>query len=450
MSQSILTSRVVAGALLVVAAIACAVILLGRDEQTLNARFLNADGLVTGGRVEVAGRKVGSIDDIALSSDGLALVRLSIDDGDLIPLHVGTRAAIRAVGQAGLANRYVDLRPGPAGATELADGATLSTQQTSGIVNLDALLGSFGPANRRRFQGLIAHSAEIYTGSGAASFNDMLGSLSPATREFATITRELALDRAAISELIDTAATTSTAVAERSDDLTSALDNAAVSFGALTEDRAALYGALSNAPTALAQATGTLARTRTAVNALRPALRDVPAAAVPLRRFLTRTDSLLRNAGPAFTQLTTQLPLLDEALTELPPLERPLVRTLGTTGTAMHTLTPIFRTTRYYGADLILGVFSGLLGIVTGPYDARGHYGKLNFIQSSQTTTSGPLAELLQDNPLAPGLLDTRTKLTRRCPGGLNPPAPDGSSPWDLGDEICTHEHDIQPEVNEP
>jgi len=451
MSANPSTRRFAAAGLLALAVLACAVVLFnGGADYTLHAQFLNADGLVKGGRVEVAGRKVGSIADIGVSRDGQARVELSISDRDVAPLHVGTRAAIRAVGQAGLANRYVNLTPGPDSDAELGDGATLSTEQTSSVVNIDALLSSFGPNNRRRFQQLVAHGAEIYAGSGARSFNDMLRRFAPATREFAAVTREVALDRRALSELIDTAATASTAVAGRADELTAALQNAAVSFKALAADRAALSGTLSRAPAVLRQATGTLQRTDATVTALRPALRAVPDAARPLRAFVARTDATLRDARPVMAQLATELPQLNTALRGLRPLERPLVEALETTGTAMGAMRPTLRATRLYGPDLILGVFAGLVGITTGPYDARGHYGKLNFIQSPQTLSSGPLAELLQANPLAPGLLNTRTKLTRRCPGGLIPPAPDGSNPWDLGAALCTHAHDAPASVNQP
>lgn len=450
MSVRVVSSRVVVAAVLAVVVIASAVILLGRDDYLVHARFLNADGLVEGGRVEVAGRKVGSIDRITLDRDGRALIDLSISDRTVAPLHDGTRAAIRAVGQAGLANRYVDLTPGPPGRPEIADGATLSTEQTSGIVNIDALINSFGPVQRRRFGQLMAHGAEIYAGSGARTFNDMLRRLAPASRDFAAVTHDVALDRRALTELIDTAATASAAVATRRDDVSAALDNATASFRALSADRGALEGTLSRAPAVLRQATGTLTRTRGAVTTLRPGLKAVPAAARPLGAFLSRTDALLASARYPVSRLAVELPQLNEALGELVPLERPLVRALTTTGVAMKSLLPTLRVTRLYGTDLILGVFSGLVGITTGPYDARGHYGKLNFIQSPQTTTSGPLADLLQQNPLVPGVLDVRTKLTRRCPGGLNPPAPDGSSPWDLGESLCSHEDDMPGSVNEP
>lgn len=444
------TAGLLGVALVLIAVVTAVVLIGGQHSYTIHAQFLNADGLVEGGSVEVAGRKVGTISRIGLSRNGQAEVDLSIDDGDITPLHIGTRAAIRAVGQAGIANRFVDLTPGPRDRPSLADGATLTATQTSGIVNLDALLDSFGPKNRAQLQQLIAHSSEIYAGSGARSFNVMLQRLAPATQTFADVAHELTVDKVALSELITSAEQASTAVAGRHDDLSSALEHTSVALGAMAAERRALSDTLTRAPAVLDQATGTLARTRVAITTLRPALREVPPAARPLRAFLAGTDSMLERSGPSLSLLRRELPQLTAALTGLVPLEQPLVEALRSTGASMHGLRPILRVIRFYGPDLILGVFSGLIGVTSGPYDARGHYGKLNFIQSPQTITSGPVADLLLQHPLAPSLLNSQTGLTRRCPGGLAAPSPDGSSPWLLGQKFCSPEDNMPASVDQP
>jgi hypothetical protein len=264
------------------------------------------------------------------------------------------------------------------------------------------------------------------------------------------VARELALDQRAISELVSTGAQTSDAISGRRDDLGAAVQNTAVAFGGLAAERRSITDVLRRAPGALAQAAGTLDGTRRTAERLQPALRVVPAAATELRPVLTATGPLLDRAHPTLVRLKTELPQLDTALRGVAPLRRPLAAALRSTGGSMGGLRPILKTARFYGADLILGVFSGLVGITTGEYDARGHYAKVNFVQSYQAATSGPLAALLQQNPIAPSLLNLRTKQTRRCPGGLAAPAPDGSSPWVLGEKYCTTGHNIPPSVNEP
>jgi len=105
-------------------------------------------------------------------------VALSIDDDSAIPLHEGTRAAIRVVGQAGIANRFVSLTPGLSTAPSLPNGGALPTSQTSGIVDVDALLdrsasraGELAPADHEQ----RADIRRLWF----AVFNSMLGKLDP-------------------------------------------------------------------------------------------------------------------------------------------------------------------------------------------------------------------------------------------------------------------------------
>ncbi|MHB8694858.1 MAG: hypothetical protein ACYDHH_26800, partial [Solirubrobacteraceae bacterium] len=112
-------------------------------------------------------------------------------------------------------------------------------------------------------------------------------------------------------------------------------------------------------------------------------------------------------------------------------------------GPAMHGLAPIFKGFRFYGTDVIMGVLAGFFGSLTGEYNADGHYIKANFVQSAQTALLGPLSSVLSAHPLLPGLFNTRTGLLRRCPGGDEPPAPDGTSPWNLGPKYCTASSDV-------
>jgi len=443
--------QILAISALLIAAAALGFVLFGTGPAyTIHAHFANAGRLIKGDRVELAGRKVGTVSTIGLTANGQADVALSINDDGVIPLHEGTRAAIRVVGQAGIANRFVSLTPGPSTAPSLPNGGALPTSQTSGIVDIDALLDSFGPAERANLRQLITYNAQIYAGSGSRYFNSMLGKLDPGLAQLDGFSSELALDRIALGQFVHTASTAATAIASRHRDLSSAVQNTALSLGAIARERSALADTLARMPPVLAQAQGTLARTGAALTALRPALREILPAAPPLDRFLSRANSVLPQAGPVVARLVDQLPSLNESLVGLVPLQLPAVRALGSTGQAMKDLTPILQGFRFYGADFILGVLRGLAGVVAGEYDGYGHYVKNNFVQNYQTLPAGPLATLLSDHPLAPNLFNVRTRLMRRCPGGDTPPAPDGSSPWVLGQQFCSPQHDTPLSVDFP
>jgi phospholipid/cholesterol/gamma-HCH transport system substrate-binding protein len=148
-------------------------------------------------------------------------------------------------------------------------------------------------------------------------------------------------------------------------------------------------------------------------------------------------------------QLRAQLPGLQRSLAGLAPLAPVADTALRSAGKALDLARPIARVARFYGSDLILGVFAGLAGVATANHDQWGHYARLEFTQPYQTSLGGPLSGLLA-KPLLPGLFDLRTRLSRRCPGGNTPPAPDGSSPWVPDPSICDPAQDVPAAVNTP
>lgn len=443
-------ARIVAAAALVVALVVVTVIVLsGGGSYTLKARFTDASGLVTGDSVELAGQPVGSVSDIGLTADGEAVVTLSITDGSITPLHADTRATVRQLGQAGLTNHYVALSPGPASAVPLRDGATLPATQTTALVNLDEILDSFGPRQRRNLQQLIAASDDIYAGSSARDFNGMLAEFDPALVQLNGFTSQLSDDRAAIANVIQTGATTAGALASRSPQLMSAIAHTATTLNAVASQSSSLSDDFLRAPAVLHQARRTLADAGTAVTALRPALKDVPAAASPLDSFLGKVDVTLPAAVPVVRMLDAEIPNLEKTFDGLTALRPSAVGGLDSAATALRTARPILTVFRYYGSDLILGVFAGLAGLATANYDRWGHYARLEFTQPYQSSLGGPLSGLLA-KPLVPSLFDLRTGLTRRCPGGNAPPAPDGSNPWVLPSSICTPADDMPLSVDFP
>jgi phospholipid/cholesterol/gamma-HCH transport system substrate-binding protein len=443
-------ARIVAAVALIVAVgVVAVLILFGGGSYTIKAQFTDASGLVTGDSVELGGAPVGSVADIGLTPDGQAVITLSITDSSITPLRRDTRATVRQLGQAGLTNHYVALSPGPAGAPALRSGATLPTAQTSALVNLDEILDSFGPQQRQNLQQLISASDGIYAGSGAKQFNGMLGEFDPALVQLNSFTSQLAGDRGAIANVIQTGASTASALASRSPQLTSAIQHTATTLNAVASQNSSLSDDFLRAPAVLRQARRTLADAGTAVTALRPALKDVPPAAYPLDGFLRKVDATLPAAVPVVSKLDNEIPNLRRTFDGLTALRPSAVGALNSAATALRAARPILTVFRYYGSDLILGVFAGLAGLATANYDRWGHYARLEFTQPYQSSLGGPLSSLLS-KPILPSLFNLRTGLTRRCPGGNAPPAPDGSNPWILPSSICTPADDVPLSVDFP
>ncbi|PTL59944.1 MlaD family protein [Paraconexibacter algicola] len=436
------------GAMLLVAAALGYVVLRGED-YTLRAQFANAGQVVKGGEVQVRGIKVGSIDDIDLTPEGRAEITLKITDDDVLPLREGTRAAIRAVGQAGVSNRFIDLQPGD-GDRVLDDGAVLGPRQTSGIVDLDAVLNAFDPAARRDLQALVGRSREIFAGSTAPTFNRLLGRLDPALSETESLASEVSADGDALQRVIRDGATATQALASRREDLRQGVVEVSRTFAALAAERGAIGAMLRRAPTLLRAGERTLTDAADTLETARPALRAAPSAARAAEETLRALPTTLRAVrGPA-AELEAQIPDLRASFAAM-PRQLPAIRTaIARTGTASAALQPIVRGLRIYGTDLVLGIFNGLAGLATGNQNATGGYVRLQFTQNPQTLLGGQLGSLLSQQPLVPGLFSTKYKQKRRCPGTGAPPARDGSSPYIPDPTLCDPSQGMSADVNEP
>src|SRR6476661_10661894 len=152
-------------ALVAVIAVVAVVLLRDGNSTTYRLRFENAGQLVKDDDVQVGGRRIGSVRKIELTDDNQAAITISVQDG-YAPLHEGTTAIIRATSLSGIANRYIALTPGPNSNPKLPDGATLGTDNTTSIVDLDQLFNTFDPRTRRSLQQFIQGSAEWYAGRG--------------------------------------------------------------------------------------------------------------------------------------------------------------------------------------------------------------------------------------------------------------------------------------------
>lgn len=416
----------------------------------VTARFYNAGQLVKGGEVRVAGKVVGSIETVSLGDDRLADVTIRITDGEITPIHQDARAQIRAIGAAGIANRYINLLPGSESAADLANHGVLPPEQTDGIVELDALLDTFQPKVRDDVQALVENGAEVFAGSGGRRWNSMLAKLDPALAQVQGVVEDVASDQAQLGKLITTGADAASAIASRRQDLTSAVSSSTEWMGAIAAQREHLSGALEGAPPALAAATRTLAKADGSISELLPALPSVTKAARPLGDVARNLKRTLPQASPVVRRLTDQLPAINSSLDRFDVLEQPLTAAFRASAPAFKGLDPIFEGIRMYSVDLVLGVVNGLAGIIGGNYNIQGHYFHANFSQSLQTLGTSPLSDILTSRDLIPGLINTRTGLTETCPGGLVPPAPDGSSPIDEKKRFCDPSDDVPASVNEP
>jgi phospholipid/cholesterol/gamma-HCH transport system substrate-binding protein len=427
-------SRFVAIGALAAAAIAVVILLSGSSGYTINARFVDAGQLVKGGLVEVGGRSVGKIEDIQISDNGLASLRLSIKDDSITPLRRGTVARIRTVGLTGVANRFVELSPGPSTGDEIPNNGELTTAETRGIVDLDVLLDALDPPTRDRLQRIVRNGEKVFKGR-TTSANVGLAYLNPALFQSAELATELVHDRAALDKLIRDGATTAHALASRDSDITQGISSTATTLSAVASQREALADTLRRAPALLNRPGGVFGGLRETLSHARPALREARPVAPKLVAVLRQLAPASRQAVPVVRKLNRLLPPLRRGLNGLPATAAKAVPALRSTVETLITLMPIVDGLRPYTPEIVNGVVSGLGARAAGYFDANGEFARIQVnLPPNVITGFGNINQ---------GLGGFETGIKARCPGGASEPADDKSNPYIEDPNQCDPEDDV-------
>lgn len=426
--------RPVAIAALVAALLAGLLIVLNGDGRyTVTARFTDASQLVKGNRVQIGGRPVGEVKAIKLGDDGVAEVELELTDEDAYPLHEGTRATVRALGLSGVANRFVDIAPGPPSTRELPEGGTIGLDNTRGVVDLDVLLNGVDEDVRADVRSIIGDLAGAFTPKGARQVNDGLGVLNPAISQVTELGRELTADEAALRSVVAHSASLSRSLAQRRGELGSGLRSGAAVMSAVASERRALGESIERAPASLRGTTATLRRLRTrTLPVLDPVVRDVRPSLAPLEELLALVPPTLDDARPLLRSVRALTPRSARALEPLPRLQRAAAPALSSGAKSLSDALPVIRGLRPYTPEIVAGFFSGFGGATGHSYDANGHYTRVSF-QAGRGTPAGLL-------PLTgtSGGGGYKSGFDARCPGAAEGPAPDNSNPWPISS--CTTE----------
>lgn len=399
----------------------------------LTAVFENGGQIVKGNHVHVGGRSVGTVDSIELNDRAQAVVKMTVTEDGLTPLHTGTRATIRATSLSGIANRYVDLALGPNSAPEIDDGGQIAVDDASAPVDLDQLFNTLDPDTRAGLQKIIQGQAAQYRGK-APQAEKSLKYLSPALNTTSRLTRELIADDALLERfLIDTSQAVG-AIADRRGELSQLVGNANTAFGAIGDENEALSRALGLLPTTLRKANTTFVNLRAALEDVDKLVRESKPNTKELDTFFARLRPLVADARPAVKDLRELIRTpgknndLIELTAKLPRLEGLTSRAFPRQIRAFDRSQNFVDTLRQYTPDLA-GWFTKF-GQVAASYDASGHYARIqpmfspfHFDDSDDTLTKKPDAQRIDEFEL---------RQFRRCPGGATQAPPDGSAPFEV------------------
>ena len=430
----------VAGALsltALIAAIAVTTIVLfgdGGGGYEVEARFTNAAQLVPGNAVQSGGVAIGSVEDIALASNGEAVVRLSVDS-DHSPLPVGTRAAIRQSSLSGIANRYLDLSfPPHRGQDEVPDGGRIGSERTRTQVDLDQIFNTLGPPTRDALQRTLQGGATALRGRGRAMGRG-LRYLNPALATSRRLFEEATRDTGTLERLLSDSSTLVTALSRRHDELAALIADASLTTRALGSQKAALAESIELLPPVMRRANTTFVNLRAALGDVDPLVDSAKPLVPLLEPLLGEARALAAGAKPAVRDLRVALraPGRDNDLTELMAAVPPLA------GVAVDTAR---RSVSPGGRPVDVGSVPGAfpqaargLRAATGPIGfGRAHtVDFLGWLDDFSTTggffdalggTTRVYVSFAENITGAP----PRRDQFHRCPGGADVVAPDGSN----------------------
>jgi phospholipid/cholesterol/gamma-HCH transport system substrate-binding protein len=421
-----------------VAAVAVVAVVLLRNGETHEYKLLfeNAGQLVKGNEVQVGGRAIGSVKDIELTDDNQALVTIEVQD-EFAPLRRGTTAAGRMASLSGQANRYISLTMAPNNAPALPEGSTIGTDKTTTPVDLDQLFDALDPEARKSLQDLIQGSATQFKGKGKQA-NEAAEYFNPALSTTRRVVNELTRDQQALDAFIRNGANVTSALSERSDDITNLVTNANATARAIAQERVAFSEGLAQLPATLRRANTTFVNLRATLDDLDVLVDESKPATKDLAPLMRELRPLVRDARPTIGDLRTLIrrpgPDNDavELLRKTPTLDRVAKPAFRNTIEALRKTTPVLAFARPYTPDLV--GFLRDFGQGAANYDANGHFARVMPMFTPFNFSDNPNGALL--TPHSPGSVITGTSsgnLTR-CPGAASQAPEDGSAPWQDSD----------------
>ena len=298
MRNSSLIGRIAAVAAVVIAVGAVALILLSSGSSyKVKAIFENASQIVPGDLVEVSGNSIGTVSDIALTPNGQAQLTLDITSSQYEPLRDGTHATVREASLSGIANRYVDLRLGPASGAAIKSGGTIPTTDTTSAVDLDQLFNTLNGPTRKALQDVIQGSASQWA-KHADQAQAAFVYLNPAVASSSVLFREVNRDTGRFTNFIVKSGNLVSDIAQRQSDLTGLIHNLATTTEALAAQRTALAQSITRLPPFMRLANTTFVNLRRALDDLTPLVDASKPVAPKLQKLLVKLRPLAIQSVP--------------------------------------------------------------------------------------------------------------------------------------------------------
>jgi virulence factor Mce-like protein len=294
----------------------------------VSAEVPNADELVKDADVRIGGARVGIVLGIApepatpRQPHPYARITMSLSKG-VEPLPVDSRVGVRL--QSVLGGKYIEIQPGHS-RTGIADGGTIPVSHAVGVVDLDQVFRTFGPATVRGIRNSVASFGDALAGRGS-SLNDTIYYLHRALPPIERVLATLASPRTNLAGFIDGAASTSSALAPVASTLTAAFADAATTFAALNRAAGSFASIVEQLPSTESEATADLRASEPALTDAQTLLQRLSPASVLIAPALRQVDGIAVDATPVFKRVPALIGPLQSTLAAVDKLARDPVST---------------------------------------------------------------------------------------------------------------------------
>jgi phospholipid/cholesterol/gamma-HCH transport system substrate-binding protein len=450
----------VAGRLVAIGAVIAAIVVVaivlfakGGSKYTIDAYFLNAAQLVKGDLVQTGGAPIGSVKDITLTPDGQAKVKLEIKK-DYAPIRQGTQATVRQASLSGIANRYVDLTMPPgddSNTPTIPSGGAIHTNNTTTAVDLDQLFNTLDDNTRKSLQSFFRNSATQFRGKEQQQ-KLVYKYLNPALSTSSRLFNELDRDQPQLEHFLVDSATLVNNLAAKRDDLAALVGNLNGTLNALGNQRTALASSIGQLPGFMRQANTTFVDLRSALDDVDPLVNATKPVAPKLNRVLQQLRPAVHDLRPTVRDLSKIAfqPGKDNDLYNLeltfPPVAQAALdkknrsidfgagsKSVGNVDGAFDSMVPALKNSapiiafgRPYTPEL-MGWFDDFSA--SGVVDAAGGIVRAMLVFNALDAT-GSVPSLIPLNERLGNLSrgGARIKQFKRCPGGGDVRAADGSN----------------------
>lgn len=290
-----------------------------KSGKQVKAEFENVTPLLEGADVRVSGARAGEVEKLELTDRGTVMATMRLNDGISPPRR---DASARIESADFLGEVYISLAPGD-------DPAPLerpiSTRRTIRRAQLQDVLNILRAPARAGLQALFTELGRALDRRGD-DLNEAIIELRPTLESADELLTALASQRTALRRLIASAEQTTSQVARRDSDL----DRQLVAFDRLLSTTTGRTGQLDRGletlPPTLAEARGTLARTRVLAQSAQPLARDLLELSPDLAEIARRLGPFTDSARPAVAELQPTLRLTRRLLGASGGTMPPLIR----------------------------------------------------------------------------------------------------------------------------